>query len=67
MVLEILIDFECIQDPQRINFLANTAPTWTQLGPQDGRMLEPKLDRNLSGNGLGSEVGPGADLGSIFD
>ena len=48
-------------------FLANMAPAWTQLGPQDGPKLEPKLDKNQSEHGLGSQVGPGADFGTIFD
>ena len=43
------------------------APTWPQLAPQDGPKLEPKLHKNRSENGLGSQVGPGADLGLIFD
>ena len=66
MVLEISVDFECLQDPPRINFVANMAPSWTQLGPQDGPKMEPKLDQNRSENGLGSQVGPGADFGTIF-
>ncbi len=66
MVLEILVDFECLQDPPRINFLANMAPAWPQLGLQDGAKLEPTLSQNLFKNGFGADVGPRADLGMIF-
>ena len=64
-VLEILADFECLQDPPRINFSANMAPTWHHLAPQDGPKLEPKLNQNRFKNGLGGQVGPRADFGTI--
>ena len=66
-MLEIMVVFACLREFLKINFLANMAPTWTQLGPQDGPKLEPKLDRNRSENDLGSQVGPGTDFGPIFD
>ena len=62
-----MVVFACLREPSKIDFLANMAPTWTQLGPQDGPKLEPKLGRNRSENGLGSQVGPRADFGTIFD
>ena len=66
-MLEIIVVFACLRELPKIDFLANMAPTWTQLGPPDGPKLEPKLDKNRSENGLGSQVGPGADFGTIFD
>ena len=66
-MLEIMVVFACLREPPKIDFLANMGPTWTQLGPQDGPKLEPKLDKNRSENGLGGQVGPGADFGPIFD
>ena len=61
-VLEILVDFECFQDPPRINFLANMDPTWLPIRSQVGA----NLDQNRSENGLGSEVGARADFWSIL-
>ena len=62
-----IVVFACLREPPKINFLANMAPTWTQLGSQDGPKLEPKLDKNRSENGFGGQVGPGANFGTIFD
>ena len=66
-MLEIIVVFACLREFPKIDFLANMAPTWTQLGPRDGPKLEPKFDKNRSENGLGSQIGPGADFGTIFD
>ena len=66
-VLEIMVVFACLREPPKIYCSANMAPTWTQLGSQDGPKLEPKLNKNRSENGLGSQVGPGTDFGTIWD
>ena len=42
------------------------APSWPDLGPQDGPKLGPKWDQNQSKNGLRSEVGYGSDFESIL-
>ena len=65
MVLEILVDFECLQDPPRINFLANMDPASPHLTPRRPK-LEPKLNQNRFKNGFGGQVDPGADFGTIF-
>ena len=65
-MLEIKVVFACLRELPKIKFLANMAPTWTQLGLPDDPKLEPKLDKNRSENGLGSQVGPGADFGTIL-
>ena len=66
MVLEILVDFECLQNFPRIYFFSQHGPNMDPTFPQDGPKLEPKLNHNLSENGLGSEVGARADSGSMF-
>ena len=52
---------------KKIDFLVNMAPTWPDFGPQDGPKLGPKWCQNLFKNGRGSEVGSGADFGTILD
>ena len=65
-VLDIMVVFACPRTPLKMDFLVNMAPTWPQLGRQDGTNLEPKWEENLSKNGFGSEVGSGAEFGSIL-
>ena len=57
---------EWLQERQKLDFLAHMAPTCPQLAPQDGPKLGQKSVQNRSKNGLGSEVGSGADLGPIL-
>ena len=47
--------------------MANMAPTWPQLGPQDGPKLGLKWRQNRTKNDLGSEGGPRTDFGPILD
>ena len=65
-LLKIIAVFDCLPDPQKIVFLVNMAPTWPDFGPQDDPKLGPKWNRNQTKNGLGSDVGSGADSGSIL-
>ena len=66
-VSKFLVVFDRPPGPPKINFLANTAPTWPQLGPQDGPKLGLKWRQNRTKNGIGSEGGPWTDFGPILD
>ena len=65
-VLKIMIVFQCLLEPQKIDFWIDMAPTWLDFGPQDGPKLAPKWCQNRSKNGLGSEVGSRTDVGTIL-
>ena len=41
-------------------------PTWPDFGPQDGPKLGPRWGQNRSKTGPGSEIGSGADFGTIL-
>ena len=47
--------------------MVNMAPTWPDLGPQDGPKLGPKWDQNRTKKGFGSDVGSWTDFGPILD
>ena len=64
--LKIMIVFQCLFEPQKINFLVDMAPAWLDLAPQDGPKLAPKWGQSRSQNGLGSEVSSGTDFGTIL-
>ena len=62
-----MIVFQCLLEPQKIDFLVNMGPTWPDFASQDGPKLAPKWDQNRSKIGLGSEVGSRTDFGTISD
>ena len=47
-LLKIIAFFGCLLEPQKIDFCANMAATWPDLGPQDGPKLGPKWCQNRS-------------------
>ena len=57
-VSNFLVVFARPPGPPKIDLMANMAPTWPQLGPQDGPKLGLKWRQNRTRNGLGSEGGP---------
>ena len=78
MSLEIIIVFESLQDPLKINFSANMAATCPQLGPQHAPKLGPKWCQNRSSRPMGPHGPPWSpsepsldriwlDFGTIFD
>ena len=74
MALEIIVVFEGLQDPLKIDFSANMAATCPQLGPQHAPKLGPKWCRNRSRRPMGPQGPHGAplnqvwiDFGLIFD
>ena len=78
MSLEIIIVFESLQDPLKIDFSANMAATCPQLGPQHAPKLGPKWCRNRSRRPMGPHGPPWSpsepssdrfwvDFGLIFD
>ena len=78
MSLEIIIVFESLQDPLKINFSANMAATCPQLGPQHAPKLGPKWCQNRSWRPMGPHGPPWSpsepsldriwlDFGTIFD
>ena len=58
MSLEIIIVFESLQDPLKINFSANMAATCPQLGPQHAPKLGPKWCQNRSWRPMGTHGRP---------
>ena len=58
MSLEIIIVFESLQDPLKINFSANMAATCPQLGPQHAPKLGPKWCQNRSRRPMGPHGAP---------
>ena len=71
MALEIIVVFEGLRDPLKINFSANMAATCPQLGPQHAPKLGPKWCRNRSRRPMGPHGAPlnqvWIDFGLIFD
>ena len=78
MALEIIVVFEGLQDPLKIDFSANMAATCPQLGPQHAPKLGPKWCRNRSRRPMGPHGPPWSpsepsldriwlDFGTIFD
>jgi len=78
MSLEIIIVFESLQDPLKIDFSANMAATCPQLGPQHAPKLGPKWCQNRSWRPMGPHGPPWSpsepsldriwlDFGTIFD
>ena len=78
MSLEIIIVFESLQDPLKIDFSANMAATCPQLGPQHAPKLGPKWCQNRSSRPMGPHGPPWSpsepsldriwlDFGTIFD
>ena len=66
-VSNFLVVFARPPGPPKIDLMANMAPTWAQLGPQDVPKLGLKWRQNRTKNGLGSEGGPWTDFGPILD
>ena len=64
--MKIMIVFQCLLEPQKIDFWTNMAPAWPDFGSQDGPKLVPKWGQSRPQNGLGSDVGSRADSGSIL-
>ena len=58
MALEIIVVFEGLQDPLKIDFSANMAATCPQLGPQHAPKLGPKRCRNRSRRPMGPHGPP---------
>ena len=58
MVLEIIVVFEGLQDPLKIDFSANMAATCPQLGTQHAPKLGPKWCRNRSRRPMGPHGPP---------
>ena len=78
MALEIMVVFEGLQDPLKIDFSTNMAATCPQLGPQHAPKLGPKWCRNRSRRPMGPHGPPWSpsepsldriwlDFGTIFD
>ena len=61
-----MIVFQCLLEPQKIDFWTNMAPTWLDFGPQVGPQLGLKWDQHRSKNGFGSEVGSKTNSGTIW-
>ena len=57
MALEIMVVFEGLQDPLKINFSTNMAATCPQLGPQHAPKLGKKWCRNRSRHLMGPHEG----------
>ena len=58
MALEIIVVFEGLQDPLKIDFSTNMAATCPQLGPQHAPKLGPKWCRNRSRRPMGPHGPP---------
>ena len=76
-MLKIITVFECLLEPQKIDFCVNMAPTWPDLGPQDDPKLVPKWGQNRPRRPMGRHGEPmdphgtppnrfSIDLGSIL-
>ena len=77
-VLKIIVVFDCLLEPSKINLLANMAPTWPDFAPQDGSKLGLKSVQNRFrsrlrfGSWFWTEFGPmldrfWTDFGPILD
>ena len=67
MALEIIVVFESLQDPLKIDFSANMAATCPQLGPQHAPKLGPKWCRNRSRRPMGPHGPPWSPSESSLD
>ena len=67
MALEIIVVFESLQDPLKIDFSANMAATCPQLGPQHAPLSWAKDGAEIGPDGLWDPMDPhGAPLNQVW-